>query len=178
MWIGKCIIQRLEPVISLCVLSQVSSQQPLPGRTTSTHELHCALEVHQTLCSSADDVTMLHAIPSTVLGRQVTDTCPVAGSFVLCLPSAIGRRVHTVKTLPARSSNHVLSCPAYRWIQSPLRFHLSCLQANDFDDLSGAQELALGELVAEKFGSDFFFLDRFPTQIRPFYTMPCPDDNR
>lgn len=51
-------------------------------------------------------------------------------------------------------------------------------QANDFDDLSGAQELALGELVAEKFGSDFFFLDRFPTQIRPFYTMPCPDDKR
>lgn len=54
---------------------------------------------------------------------------------------------------------------------------LGC-QMNDFDDLSGAQELALGELVAEKFGSDFFFLDRFPTQIRPFYTMPCPDDSR
>ncbi|CAN0381171.1 unnamed protein product [Pylaiella littoralis] len=51
-------------------------------------------------------------------------------------------------------------------------------EMNDFDDLSGAQELALGELVAEKFGSDFFFLDRFPTQIRPFYTMPCPDDSR
>lgn len=49
---------------------------------------------------------------------------------------------------------------------------------NDFDDLSGAQELALGEIVAEEFGSDFFFLDRFPTQIRPFYTMPCPDDKR
>ncbi len=49
---------------------------------------------------------------------------------------------------------------------------------NDFDDLSGAQELALGELVAEKFGSDFFFLDRFPSEIRPFYTMPCPDDKR
>lgn len=52
------------------------------------------------------------------------------------------------------------------------------LQVEDFDDLSGAQELALGELVAEKFGSDFFFLDRFPTGIRPFYTMPCPDDKR
>eukprot|EP00903_Cladosiphon_okamuranus_P012906 g12050.t1 len=51
-------------------------------------------------------------------------------------------------------------------------------QMNDFDDLSGAQELALGEIVAQKFGSDFFFLDRFPTQIRPFYTMPCPDDER
>eukprot|EP00904_Undaria_pinnatifida_P002120 jgi/Undpi1/11909/HiC_scaffold_4.g01608.m1 len=51
-------------------------------------------------------------------------------------------------------------------------------EMEDFDDLSGAQELALGELVAEKLGSDFFFLDRFPTGIRPFYTMPCPDDKR
>lgn len=51
-------------------------------------------------------------------------------------------------------------------------------QAADFDDLSGANELALGELVAEKFGSDFFFLDRYPSAIRPFYTMPCADDHR
>ncbi|CAM9806360.1 unnamed protein product, partial [Choristocarpus tenellus] len=51
-------------------------------------------------------------------------------------------------------------------------------QADDFEDLSGAQELALGTLVKEAFGTDFFFLDRFPSAIRPFYTMPCPDDNR
>jgi len=48
----------------------------------------------------------------------------------------------------------------------------------DFDDLNGAQELALGEIVKEKFGADFFILDRFPSAIRPFYTMPCPDDPR
>lgn len=52
------------------------------------------------------------------------------------------------------------------------------LEVGDFEDLSGAQELALGELVKERFGYDFFFLDRYPTAIRPFYTMPCPDDDR
>ena len=26
--------------------------------------------------------------------------------------------------------------------------------------------------------TDLFFLDRFPSSVRPFYTMPCPDDER
>jgi aspartyl/asparaginyl-tRNA synthetase len=45
-------------------------------------------------------------------------------------------------------------------------------------DLTGAQELALGAAVKEKYGTDFFMLDRYPSIIRPFYTMPCPDDGR
>ncbi|CAM9181459.1 unnamed protein product [Phaeothamnion confervicola] len=46
------------------------------------------------------------------------------------------------------------------------------------DDLTGAQELALGAIVKEKLGTDFFALDRYPSAVRPFYTMPCPDDGR
>ena len=44
------------------------------------------------------------------------------------------------------------------------------------DDLSGADELALGALVKETHGVDFFVVDRYPSAIRPFYTMPCADD--
>ena len=44
------------------------------------------------------------------------------------------------------------------------------------DDLTGALELKLGELVKEKFGTDFFMLDQYPSSIRPFYTMPSPRD--
>ena len=51
-------------------------------------------------------------------------------------------------------------------------------EAPGLDDLNMAQERALGRIVAEKFGTDFFFLDRFPSDVRPFYTMPCPDDER
>ena len=45
-------------------------------------------------------------------------------------------------------------------------------------DLSGAHELKLGELVAAKYGADFYMLDRYPAAARPFYTMPYPADNR
>jgi aspartyl-tRNA synthetase len=43
----------------------------------------------------------------------------------------------------------------------------------DYDDLSTPQEKRLGQLVLEKYGSDFFVLDKFPLAVRPFYTMPC-----
>lgn len=46
------------------------------------------------------------------------------------------------------------------------------------DDLTGAQELALGAVVKEKYATDFFILDKYPANIRPFYTMPDPDDAR
>jgi len=45
-------------------------------------------------------------------------------------------------------------------------------------DLSGAMELKLGEVVREKYGTDFFMLDKYPSSIRPFYTMPDPEDDR
>lgn len=49
---------------------------------------------------------------------------------------------------------------------------------DDFGDLTGAQELRLGELVKEKHGADFFILDKYPCAVRPFYTMPDPQDAR
>uniref|UniRef100_A0A7S4BYA0 aspartate--tRNA ligase n=1 Tax=Chrysotila carterae TaxID=13221 RepID=A0A7S4BYA0_CHRCT len=44
------------------------------------------------------------------------------------------------------------------------------------DDLSTPHERLLGKLVADKYQTDLYFLDRFPTAVRPFYTMPCPDN--
>lgn len=41
-------------------------------------------------------------------------------------------------------------------------------------DLSTQQEMKLGELVKEKFGTDVYILDKFPSCARPFYTMPDP----
>ncbi len=49
---------------------------------------------------------------------------------------------------------------------------------DDFGDLTGAQELRLGELVKAKYGADFFILDKYPSAVRPFYTMPDPQDGR
>ena len=44
------------------------------------------------------------------------------------------------------------------------------------EDFSTAQEKALGAIIKERYGTDFFMMDRYPSSIRPFYTMPCPDD--
>lgn len=43
-------------------------------------------------------------------------------------------------------------------------------------DLTGAMELALGRVVKETYGADFFMLDKYPSSIRPFYTMPDAED--
>lgn len=43
-------------------------------------------------------------------------------------------------------------------------------------DLNTEVERALGKLVAEKYETDFFILKRYPSAVRPFYTMPDPVD--
>ena len=44
-------------------------------------------------------------------------------------------------------------------------------------DLHTRDEIRLGELVKEKYETDFFVLDKFPASARPFYTMPDPTDD-
>ncbi|CAM9531555.1 unnamed protein product [Laminaria digitata] len=41
-------------------------------------------------------------------------------------------------------------------------------------DLTTEHEKKLGDLVADKYGTDFFMMDKYPLEVRPFYTMPCP----
>jgi len=47
-----------------------------------------------------------------------------------------------------------------------------------FADLSTPMEKRLGKLVAAKYGTDFYILDKYPLAARPFYTMPDPNDIR
>lgn len=48
------------------------------------------------------------------------------------------------------------------------------VEIGDFEDLSTEKERVLGSLVKEKYKTDFFMLDKFPLEVRPFYTMPDP----
>ncbi|KFY55186.1 hypothetical protein V496_07086 [Pseudogymnoascus sp. VKM F-4515 (FW-2607)] len=45
---------------------------------------------------------------------------------------------------------------------------------SDTEDLSTRAEIRLGQLVRERFKSDYYILDKFPASARPFYTMPDP----
>ncbi len=44
------------------------------------------------------------------------------------------------------------------------------------EDISTPHEKALGKLVKEKYGTDFYMMDKYPLSVRPFYTMPDPND--
>lgn len=48
----------------------------------------------------------------------------------------------------------------------------------DFEDLDTPTEKKLGALVREKYHTDFYVLDQFPSAVRPFYTMPNAADPR
>ncbi|KAI0633761.1 aspartyl-tRNA synthetase cytoplasmic [Trametes polyzona] len=51
-------------------------------------------------------------------------------------------------------------------------------EISETDDLSTRAEQRLGQLVKEKYGADFYIIDKFPLEVRPFYTMPDPEDKR
>lgn len=50
------------------------------------------------------------------------------------------------------------------------------VEMGDEDDLTTPAEKLLGRLVKAKYDTDFFILDKFPMAVRPFYTMPDPED--
>ncbi|KAL2419685.1 Aspartate-tRNA ligase, cytoplasmic [Exophiala dermatitidis] len=49
-------------------------------------------------------------------------------------------------------------------------------QDNYVTDLTTAQEKKLGQLIREKYDTDFYVLDEFPMVVRPFYTKQHPTD--
>jgi nondiscriminating aspartyl-tRNA synthetase len=50
------------------------------------------------------------------------------------------------------------------------------IEQDDYEDLSTENEKKLGGIVKEKYATDFFFMDKYPLAVRPFYTMPDPND--
>lgn len=42
--------------------------------------------------------------------------------------------------------------------------------------ISTENEKRLGRIVKDKYDTDYFIVDKFPLSLRPFYTMPDPED--
>ncbi|KAK3332866.1 hypothetical protein B0T19DRAFT_112647 [Cercophora scortea] len=51
-------------------------------------------------------------------------------------------------------------------------------QASEFEDLSTRAEIRLGEVIKEKYKTDYYIIDKFPASARPFYTHLDKDDER
>ncbi|GAB4825978.1 Aspartate--tRNA ligase 2, cytoplasmic [Ancistrocladus abbreviatus] len=50
------------------------------------------------------------------------------------------------------------------------------VEVDPIGDLNTEVERKLGQLVLEKYGTEFYILHRYPLGVRPFYTMPSYDD--
>ncbi|CAJ2513222.1 Uu.00g013410.m01.CDS01 [Anthostomella pinea] len=50
--------------------------------------------------------------------------------------------------------------------------------ASENEDLATRAEIRLGELIREKYKTDYYILDKFPTSARPFYTHLDPNDDQ
>ncbi|EFH52492.1 predicted protein [Arabidopsis lyrata subsp. lyrata] len=50
------------------------------------------------------------------------------------------------------------------------------VEIDPLGDLNTESERKLGQLVLEKYNTEFYILHRFPTAVRPFYTMTCVDN--
>jgi len=54
----------------------------------------------------------------------------------------------------------------------------SVLNHRENEDIGTSDEKLLGRVVKKSHNIDFYFIDKYPKEVRPFYTMPCPDDNK
>ncbi|KAG5896035.1 hypothetical protein JTB14_011030 [Gonioctena quinquepunctata] len=50
------------------------------------------------------------------------------------------------------------------------------VEVGEEEDLSTPTEKLLGRLVKAKYDTDFYILDKYPLAVRPFYTMPDPQN--
>lgn len=50
------------------------------------------------------------------------------------------------------------------------------VEVDPLGDLNTESERKLGQLVKDKYGTDFYILHKYPLAVRPFYTMPCHDN--
>ncbi|XP_056649128.1 aspartate--tRNA ligase, cytoplasmic [Diorhabda carinulata] len=50
------------------------------------------------------------------------------------------------------------------------------VEVGEEEDLSTPTEKLLGRLVKAKYDTDFYILDKYPLAVRPFYTMPDPNN--
>lgn len=75
----------------------------------------------------------------------------------------------------------------FKFLEPPLRLEYSQgvamlrevgIEMGDEEDLSTPNEKLLGRLVKAKYDTDFYILDKFPLAVRPFYTMPDPNNSK
>merc|ERR1711963_149315 len=95
------------------------------------------------------------------------------------LRDRFGKEIETV--------NQQFPAEPFKFLDPPLRLEYiegvqmlreAGIEMDDEEDLSTPNEKLLGRLVKAKYDTDFYILDKFPLAVRPFYTMPDPENSK
>ncbi|KAE9982112.1 hypothetical protein EG328_011216 [Venturia inaequalis] len=74
--------------------------------------------------------------------------------------------------LPAKSED----VPILTYVEGIKMLNDAGIEASEDEDINSTQEKKLGDLVLEKYKSDFYILKEYPTAARAFYTFPKGGD--
>jgi len=77
---------------------------------------------------------------------------------------------------PFQPIEYKYPCPRLLYSEAVAMLRQHGVQMEQYADLKTKDEKILGELVKEKYGADFFILDKFPQEVRPFYSMPSAEN--
>ncbi|CAF1465830.1 unnamed protein product [Rotaria magnacalcarata] len=81
--------------------------------------------------------------------------------------------------------NKQFPCEPFEYVEPALRLEYkdglallaeAGVQMGSEDDLTTENERILGRIVKTKYHTDFYILDKYPLAVRPFYTMPDPNN--
>lgn len=72
-------------------------------------------------------------------------------------------------------------CPSLRMnFKRAIALLNSTLPANnqlpEIEDIGTTDERQLGVVIKARYGVDFYIIDKYPSTVRPFYTMPAPEN--
>lgn len=113
-----------------------------------------------------------------------TEVLDVAESLILHifrgLNDSCKREMATIQTLYPHAGDFMIPsgpAPRIRFADGIKMLHdAGVTDASPDEDISTVHEKRLGQLVHEKYGTDFYFLTHYPVAARPFYTRLDPED--
>ena len=95
------------------------------------------------------------------------------------LEESYGSEIEAVRRqFPAEPSQFLEPSLVLKYSEGVEMLRSAGIGMEDDENLSTPNEKLLGRLVKAKYNTDFFTLDKFPLAVRPFYTMPDPENNK
>lgn len=120
------------------------------------------------------------------IGLDIEMTIPIGFTYKFIQEFIYGLLIHIFDNLKSNHKN-LIDCVRERYPIDEITYttepliisFVNCVQMlkengivqGDLEDLSSENEKILGQIVKEKYKSDLFIIDQYPSTVRPFYTM-------